>query len=194
MRTTHFLFMVAFGTVLAGRPGCADLVVPDAVVLERGLEFSHPDGQSLSLDLARPKTGEGPFPTIVCIHGGGFRAGTRESYDGMCLTLAQRGSVAVTISYRLAPASRFPAAVQDCKAAVRWLGRMPLPIPSIPTADPYVAFEQAGWMVDRLRACAVDAELLSFPGAGHGLSGEDAIKEAAAMIAFFDRHLRPGTK
>ena len=75
----------------------------------------------MQLDLARPKEGTGPFPAVVCIHGGGFRAGTRDGYDKLCLTLAQHGYVAVTITYRLAPAHQFPAAVQDCKAAVRWL-------------------------------------------------------------------------
>lgn len=99
----------------------AELKVPDTVVLERGLEFSNPDNQHLQLDLARPRDGAGPFPAIVCIHGGGFRAGTREGYDALCVTLAQQGYVAVTVTYRLSPAYQFPAAVQDCKAAVRWL-------------------------------------------------------------------------
>src|SRR5581483_11615346 len=73
------------------------------------------------LDMARPKNGDGPFPAVVCIHGGGFRAGSRQGYDGLCLRLAQRGYVAVTASYRLAPQFQFPAAVHDVKAAVRWL-------------------------------------------------------------------------
>src|SRR5207244_5094174 len=50
-----------------------------------------------------------------------FRAGTRHGYDALCLTLASRGYVAVTVSYRLAPKFQFPAAVHDTKAAVRWL-------------------------------------------------------------------------
>jgi len=57
----------------------------------------------------------------VCIHGGGFRGGTRDGYNALCLKLAQRGFVAVTITYRLAPKYQFPAAVYDAKAAVRWL-------------------------------------------------------------------------
>ena len=44
-----------------------------------------------------------------------------EGYNKLCLTLAQRGFVAATISYRLAPMHQFPAAVHDTKAAVRWL-------------------------------------------------------------------------
>src|ERR1700736_4671052 len=97
------------------------LAIPQSVVFEPEIEYANPDNQHLQLDIARPKTGDGPFPAIVCIHGGGFRAGTRQGYDKTCIMLAQHGYVALTVTYRLAPAYRFPAAVQDCKAAVRWL-------------------------------------------------------------------------
>ena len=96
-------------------------VVPDDVTFEAGIEYANPDDQHLQLDMARPKTGDGPFPAVVCIHGGGFRAGTRQSYDGLCIKLAQHGYVAVTVTYRLAPKFQFPAAVHDTKAAVRWV-------------------------------------------------------------------------
>ncbi len=95
--------------------------VPAGVIFEKGIEYSNPDDQHLQVNVARPKTGDGPFPAIVCIHGGGFRQGNRESYNGVCLKLAEQGYVAVTVSYRLAPKYQFPAAVHDTKAAVRWL-------------------------------------------------------------------------
>lgn len=95
--------------------------VPDTVVFETGVEYSNPQGQHLQLNIARPKSGDGPFPAVVCIHGGGFRAGKRESYDGLVLRLAERGYVALTVTYRLAPQHPFPAAVHDTKAAVRWI-------------------------------------------------------------------------
>jgi acetyl esterase/lipase len=88
---------------------------------ETGIEYANPDNQHLQLNLARPAEGEGPFPAVVCIHGGGFRAGKREGWDSICRQLAARGYVAVTITYRLAPKYQFPAAVEDCKAAVRWM-------------------------------------------------------------------------
>lgn len=94
--------------------------VPDDVTFEAGVEYANPDGQHLQLDIARPKTGDGPFPAVICIHGGGFRAGKREGYDGLCIKLAQKGYVAMTVTYRLAPKYQFPAAVHDTKAAVRW--------------------------------------------------------------------------
>jgi acetyl esterase/lipase len=99
----------------------ADLPVPDNVTFERNIEYAHPGEESLLLNLALPKDGKGPFPAVLCIHGGGFRAGNREGYNKTCLMLAQNGYVAATIEYRLAPKFQFPAAVQDTKAAVRWL-------------------------------------------------------------------------
>jgi hypothetical protein len=73
------------------------------VVFEPDIEFASPDGQHLKLDLARPKDGDGPFPAVLCIHGGGFRAGTRQGYDALRIRLAEEGYVAVTVDYRVAP-------------------------------------------------------------------------------------------
>src|SRR5436190_11631821 len=64
------------------------LSVPETVLFEVAIEYANPEGQHLQLDLARPKTGTGPFPAVVCIHGGGFRAGSRQGYDSLCLKLA----------------------------------------------------------------------------------------------------------
>jgi acetyl esterase/lipase len=91
------------------------------VVFEEGVEYANPDDQHLKLNLARPKDGDGRFPAVVCIHGGGFRAGERAGWDARAKQLAERGYVAVTVTYRLAPKFQFPAAVHDVKAAVRWL-------------------------------------------------------------------------
>ena len=99
----------------------AELAVPDTVTFERDLIYAEAGGARLQLNLARPKGVTGPLPAVLCIHGGGFRAGSREGYNKLCLTLAQHGFVAATISYRLAPMHPFPAAVHDTKAAVRWL-------------------------------------------------------------------------
>jgi acetyl esterase/lipase len=91
------------------------------VIFEQGIEYSNPDGQHLQLNLARPAKRAAPRPDVLCIHGGGFRAGKRERWDDLCRQLAARGYVAATCTYRLAPKYQFPAAVHDVKAAVRWL-------------------------------------------------------------------------
>lgn len=87
--------------------------------------FSQPyadyDGRKLRLDIHRPKERTKPLPAVVCIHGGGWRNGDRGSQTAVAQTLAANGYVAVTITYRLRDEAIFPAAIQDCKAAVRWL-------------------------------------------------------------------------
>ena len=59
------------------------------------------------------------------------------------------------------------------------------------TEDKYVAFEQALWLVDRLKASAVEAELLRLEGAGHGFKGADLEKAQTALFEYFARHLKP---
>ena len=266
--------------------------VPEGVVWETGIEYANPDDEHLQLNLARPARGPGPFPAVLCIHGGGLCRGRRESCDKLCMTLAEKGYVAATISYRLAPRYQFPAAVHDAKAAVRWLranaeqyaidpdrigatggsaggylaqflgvtphvprfegdggnaeqstavacvvnvygpsdfvsdwdtsvdGKEVLPkilggglethrelyVEASPltwvkpdaaptlcihgTADTYVAHEQSVWLVEKLRAAGVEAQLLTLEGAGHGFKGADAEKADAALLEFFDTHLR----
>ncbi len=266
---------------------------PVEIVFESGIEYANPDDEHLQLNLARPKGGDGPLPAVLCIHGGGFRAGKREGYDGLCKKLAARGYVAATVTYRLAPKYPFPAAVHDVKAAVRWLranaakyhidparigvtggsagGHLaqflavtegvqqfegtggnagvssavhcvvnvygpsdftksygksvdaaqvlplflggdleqarhqhilasplywvtPQAAPTLcihGTEDKYVAHEQAVWLVDRLKASDVEAELLTLPGAGHGFKGADQEAADKALFEFFDRHLQP---
>ncbi len=93
---------------------------PEARV-DRDLLYGKAGDADLKLDLAMPKDGPGPFPVVVCIHGGGWTHGDRADLRTTIETLAGRGYVAVSVDYRLAPKDRFPAAVEDCKAAVRWL-------------------------------------------------------------------------
>lgn len=88
--------------------------------VERDIIYGEADDVELQLNLALPK-GKGPFPAVVCIHGGGWYQGQRHDMDFMTELLARRGYVAASVGYRLVPAARFPAQIEDCKAAVRWL-------------------------------------------------------------------------
>jgi acetyl esterase/lipase len=65
--------------------------------------------------------GTGPFPAVVLIHGGAFKSGDKSMEASNAATLVANGFVAVTINYRLSGEAIFPAAVQDCKAAVRYI-------------------------------------------------------------------------
>jgi acetyl esterase/lipase len=98
-----------------------DLNIPENILFERAIEYANPDNQHLQLNIARPKDSEHLLPCVLCIHGGGFRAGTRDSYNPLLIKFADRGYVAASTSYRLAPKYQFPAAIFDVKAVVRWL-------------------------------------------------------------------------
>lgn len=89
--------------------------VPYTVVKQDGKDLE------LKLDLARPKEGAGPFPAVVCIHGGGWRAGDKSAYRRAIQTFAENGYVAVSVQYRFTPKSAFPAQLDDVKNAVRYL-------------------------------------------------------------------------
>jgi acetyl esterase/lipase len=117
--TMQIRFILAMLVLAAATAGGA--TTPDEILFEPGIEFAKPGGESLQLNLARPKTPSGKTAAILCIHGGGFRAGKREGWDARCKLLAEHGYVAATATYRLAPKFPFPAAVEDVKAAVRWL-------------------------------------------------------------------------
>lgn len=270
----------------------AETVLTNGVLFQTGIEYSNPENQHLEMNIARKAESAAAQPAILCIHGGGFRAGHRNGYNALCLKLAQKGFVAVTASYRLAPKFQFPAAVHDVKAAVRFLranaarfgidpsrigvtggsagghlaqflgvtagveefegtggsanqssavqcvvnvygpsdftqsygksvdaaevlplflgGNLetardrhvwssplnwvtPKAAPTLllhGTEDKYVAYEQAIWMRDRLKASLVEVELITLEGAGHGFKGADAEKAEAALIAYFERKLK----
>ena len=94
---------------------------PADIVVQRDLAFAKPDDKELRLDLAMPKLGSGPFPAVVFLHGEGWRAGNRQQMNHFIEGMARLGYVGVTVDYRLVPGARFPAQVEDCKAAIRWL-------------------------------------------------------------------------
>lgn len=75
---------------------------------------------SLRADTYIPE-GAGRYPGVLVLHGGAWRMGTRAQLAGVAQILAEHGFSAVAISYRLAPKYKFPAQIEDCKAAVRWM-------------------------------------------------------------------------
>lgn len=97
------------------------LTAPADVIAEYDVRYGTAEGESLLLDVARPKGGTGPYPAIVCIHGGGWRGGDKISFRPLIHLLAQRGYVAISVRYRFAPAHPFPAQIEDVKNAVRFL-------------------------------------------------------------------------
>lgn len=95
---------------------------PTGTIWTPDIVYGHTGDVDLQLDLAQPPDSKaGPFPCIVIIHGGAWRAGNRTMHDDLARELAARGYVAATISYRFCPEYVFPAQVEDAKCAVRYL-------------------------------------------------------------------------
>ena len=66
--------------------------------------------------------GDGPFPGVVFLHGGGWVVGDLDSHDNVCRAICKRaGAVVVSVHYRLAPEHRFPAALEDSVDATAWV-------------------------------------------------------------------------
>ena len=100
-------------------PGRDELAISDRFVsgpddaLEVGVRVYEPPGRA------------DPAPCLVYFHGGGFIAGDLDTEDVRCVRLAKdAGCVVVSVDYRLAPAYPFPAAVDDCYAALLWTASM----------------------------------------------------------------------
>lgn len=93
---------------------------PETVRAYQNLVYAKYGDRELSLDLYQPKTGKGPFPAVVFIHGGGWYKGDPSSYTALAQHLADKGYVTLNIFYRLSGEAPFPAAIHDCKSAVRW--------------------------------------------------------------------------
>jgi acetyl esterase/lipase len=91
------------------------------IAVENDITYTKTDDRALKLDLARPAEGDGPFPVVLVIHGGGWRAGDKKDSRPALMEFARRGYVAVSPQYRFAPKDAFPAQVHDVKAAVRWI-------------------------------------------------------------------------
>jgi acetyl esterase/lipase len=74
-----------------------------------------------TLDIYIPHRAKLPLPLVIWIHGGGWRGGDKAKPEPPVQELAQAGYAIAAINYRLSQQAKFPAAIYDAKAAVRWL-------------------------------------------------------------------------
>ena len=123
---------------LSAALACALATAPKpAVTVKPDITYATVGKDKLQLDLVLP-AGPGPHPVVLCFHGGAWSAGSRKELTtptivipgltpsgskevGILENLARRGYAAATVSYRLAPKSKFPAQIEDAKTAVRFL-------------------------------------------------------------------------
>jgi acetyl esterase len=162
------------------------------------------EGRVLAARLYRPVSAQSRGITVF-FHGGGFVIGNLDTHDHVCRDLcAGSGNAVIAIDYRLAPEHRFPAAVDDCLAAVRWVERHADAL-SVDPARIVVAGDSAGGNLAAVTALrirdeggpALRAQVLVYPVTNYhtpptrsyidNQSGYSLTR--AAMIRFWDDYL-----
>lgn len=83
--------------------------------------YGEAGGTPLRYDHYRPLGVGGPTPGVVFVHGGGWSGGDPSQAAGNALHFARRGIATVSVSYRLTPAHRFPAPLDDVRRGLRWV-------------------------------------------------------------------------
>ncbi|HEX2945392.1 MAG TPA: alpha/beta hydrolase [Clostridia bacterium] len=105
------------------RPQIADFKA-EGITVEEGIEYGKGGKEALLMDCFYSPEIRKPMPAIIWIHGGGF---TEEKFTRLSrpeksfVALAKRGYFIASIDYRLAQVEPFPAQIEDCKCAVRFL-------------------------------------------------------------------------
>ncbi len=99
--------------------------LPAGLIAHRGVVYATlpetPYGKrELHLDVFRP-SGQGKYPALLLLHGGGWRSGNRVMQIPLAQMIASHGFVTATVEYRLSPEAIYPAAVYDTKAAIRFM-------------------------------------------------------------------------
>jgi acetyl esterase/lipase len=102
---------------LAQRPA-SPASLPEGAVVHRDRAYVADGHERHKLDLYLPKDGQ-DLPLIINIHGGAFKMGSKD--NGMPFEYLAKGYAVASINYRLSQHAVFPAQIEDCKAAVRWL-------------------------------------------------------------------------
>jgi len=122
----------------AGRPPLEQLTIAEARMSREGMiaMAGQPEpvarvedrvipgsgGAPLTVRIYTPEGGSDPKPAFVYFHGGGWVLGDLDTHDNNCRALARRaGAVGIAVDYRLSPEAKFPAAIDDCYAATKWV-------------------------------------------------------------------------
>lgn len=146
------------------------------IPVEKDIVFSKAADNEVKLDLARPPDGKGPFPVVMCLHGGGWRMGNKRDVRPWIQFLANEGYVAVSVGYRLAPDFTFPSQIEDAKTAVRFLRA---------NAEKYGVDKERiaamGWSAGGHLAC-----LLGLTDEKAGFEGKQYSKESSKVQAVVD--------
>ncbi len=95
---------------------------PPGVEYLTGVQFGLGGGRPLRMEILRPQAASAkPLPVLVFVHGGGWRSGDRFGHLRQLAPFVQKGYLCASIEYRLSGEAIFPAQIEDCKCAIRFL-------------------------------------------------------------------------
>lgn len=115
MRCIILSFFAALSLVISAQGQIAGVKAHrDLVYVEGGHERN-------KLDLYLPEKAAGPLPLIIWVHGGGWQNGSKDGCPPLRAGYVAQGYAVASINYRLSGHAVFPAQIDDCKAAIRWL-------------------------------------------------------------------------
>jgi acetyl esterase/lipase len=156
--------------------------VPGNVTVRNDLVYSKSGDREVLADLYCPKSGSGPFPAVVYIHGKGLptksMGGTKAAFRRQAALLAGKGFVGLSIDYRYRNEAHFPGCIYDAKAAVRWLRANAKQYRIDPDRIAAVGGSWGGYLVTML---AATQNLPEFEGDGSNLGFPSSVK---AVVAF----------
>lgn len=114
------LFLTLVATALFGQSAPKPFQLPAGIKMEKDIAYIEGGDEAQKLDLYLPEApSDKPLPLIVHIHGGGWRAGNK--FPCPVGAMALKGYAVASIEYRFSQKAVFPAQIQDCQAAIRWL-------------------------------------------------------------------------
>jgi acetyl esterase/lipase len=118
-RLTLLLFVLA-GTAFQLHAQAPKPFLPAGTQIHRDLAYLEGGHARQKLNLYLPSPGSKPYPLVIWIHGGGWKNGSKDG-NPPALRLLEYGYAVASIGYRLSGDALFPAQIEDCQAAVRWL-------------------------------------------------------------------------
>ncbi len=121
MKTFQIFAAALFLTVPAFSQQGPRGALPPGAKAHRDLAYFEGGHERQKLDLYLPEKSDRPLPVILWIHGGGWAAGSKDQCPPLRGGYLERGYAVASIGYRLSGHAVFPAQIEDCKAAIRWI-------------------------------------------------------------------------
>lgn len=112
-----FALLASVVVSFAQQPGAP--VLPEGITAKRNVEYVPGGGARQTLDVFFPEKAEKPLPLVVWIHGGAWSAGSKDRAPMMFLL--KDGFAVASVTYRFSQQAKFPAQIEDCRTALRWL-------------------------------------------------------------------------